>query len=90
MSALVVHQIFVDEEEEALLGLYLIAIFEDLEGPGVNGYEHLDVPRLMSLSEFHLVNHVGSAVGPDLAVQAPQILLRNVFPVSEEVEAGEL
>ena len=87
VSALGLHQVLVDEQEEALFGLYLIALFEDLEGPGVNGKEHLDVPRLRSLSVFHMMHHVGGPVGPDLA---PQILLRDVFSVSEEIEAGEL
>jgi hypothetical protein len=90
VSALALHQVLVDEEEDSLLRVFLIALFTDSEGPWVYGKEKLDVPRLFSLFECHLVHHVGRPIGPDLAVQAPQILLWDVFPVAQEVETGEL
>lgn len=90
VSALALHQVLVDEEKDSLLRLFFIVIFTDPEGPGVNGKEKLDVPRLSCLSEGHLVHHVGRPVGSDLAVQTPLIVLWDVFPVAQEVEAGEL
>ena len=67
-----------------------IGIFDDLEGLWVDGKEKLDVPRLSSLFEFHLMHHVGGPVGPDLTIQAPQVLIWDVFAIAHEVEAGEL
>ena len=89
VSALALHQVLVDEEEDALPRGVCVAVFGDLEGSGVDGEEKLEVPSLCRLSEVHMVHHVGGPVGPDLTVEAPQIVLWDVFPVTQEEETGE-